>query len=94
MNEFELKTYSGEPILRVVCKALESRGPLPSDNDITNYDYIAGGLVDSLSLLGFIVGLEETFNIAFSDSDFDSAEFRTVGGLANLIARKRSLEPE
>lgn len=89
MIEKEMKVYSRERLVGEVYKALESRGPLPSKIDLVHYDYIAAGHLNSLSLLQFIAELEEHFNIEFSDSDLASSEFRTVGGVAAIIAHKK-----
>tara|TARA_B100002003_G_C14157111_1_gene557375 strand:- start:6373 stop:6657 length:285 start_codon:yes stop_codon:yes gene_type:complete len=94
MTEADIRKHSNDQIFSGVCEALEAKGPLPPGEGLANYAYIDEGHVNSLSLLEFITGLEERFDIQFSDSDFESVEFRTVGGLANLIARKCAREAE
>ena len=64
------------------------RGDLPpSTND---FDYVKAGLIDSLSLLRFVLELEEEFHIELTNEEIASPEFRTFGGLCSLIERKTS----
>ena len=55
-----------------------------------DYNYVKAGLVDSLGLLRFVLELEEFFGIEFNNAEVASNEFKTLGGLCDLIERKRS----
>ena len=54
----------------------------------TEFDFIAAGRVDSLSLLNFVLDVEDAFHIELTDAEVASKQFRTFGGLSNLIFRK------
>jgi acyl carrier protein len=55
---------------------------------VADFNYVKAGIVDSLGLLGFVLELEEVFSITLTDDEIASPEFRTLGGLMNLIERK------
>jgi len=71
-----------------IVRLLNKKGPLPADVDIDQYRFIDSGHIDSLSLLNFVMDLEEHFQIELTDQDLESPEFRTVSGLAAMIQRK------
>lgn len=52
------------------------------------YRYLDAGHIDSLSIINFIVDLEEEFGVSLAPEDTQSDEFRTIGGLATLIESK------
>ena len=69
-----------------VGKLLRKRGhciPL-----VAEFDYVKAGVVDSLGLLEFVLELEDAFSITLTDDEIASPEFRTIGGLMNLIERR------
>ena len=46
--------------------------------------------VDSVGLLEIVVGLEEVFGVTFEeDEEFDMAQFKTVGSIAEYVRRKQ-----
>ena len=51
-------------------------------------DYIKAGVIDSLSLLSWVLDLEDVFNIELTDDEISSDGFRTVKGLTKLIEEK------
>lgn len=44
--------------------------------------------LDSMAVVNVITALEERFDIAFHDDEIDGDLFRTVGSLADFVARK------
>lgn len=52
-------------------------------------DFYVLGLIDSFGLVEMIGVVEERFAMRFCDDDFRDPAFRTVGGLAGIIIRRR-----
>ena len=50
--------------------------------------YMDAGHVDSLQIIGLIIDVEDEFDIILSSEDTESDEFRTLGGLSQIVARK------
>jgi len=71
-----------------IVRLLKKKGPLPADEDIGQFRFIESGHIDSLSLLNFVMDLEEHFQIELTDQDLESVDFRTVAGLATIIEKK------
>jgi len=77
-----------EEIKAVIVRYIEMKGKLPENTDIDNFDYVGTGYLDSLSVIKFVVKLEEKFNIEIEDEEILRPEFRTIGGLASIILDK------
>lgn len=75
-------------ILNFLAELLKKKHDLPKGIDLATYRYIDSGHIDSISMIGFIVDIESYFDIEISDLDMESSEFRTIGGLINIINRK------
>lgn len=75
-------------ITQYILRLLKKKGPIPADMDPEQYAFIDNGHIDSMSVLNFIMELEEHFGIELSEDDISSQEFRTVSGLASIIQRK------
>jgi len=73
-----------------IISVLERNGAIPGAtvDDKLPYRFLDKGHIDSLGIMGFIMEIEEIFNIELSPEDTQSDEFRSVGGLANLINKK------
>jgi acyl carrier protein len=56
-----------------------------SENDVTNYNYLEMGLIDSMELVEMIVLFEDKFKIKFSTENLQADEFRTIGGLIKIV---------
>ena len=73
---------------------LKSRGKKAfsalSDTEKLQCRYLDLGLVDSMGIIDMVLELERHFDIHFSAEELQSMEFRTVGGLIQLIERSRS----
>lgn len=53
----------------------------------TDYDLLAGGVVDSLGLLKVIAWLEERFDLAVDDLELAPDSFRTVAAINDFVER-------
>jgi len=67
---------------------MQRRAKLPPGVDLTAFDYIESGHVDSIAITKFILDVEDAFNIEITDAEMTSCAFRTVDGLIGLIERK------
>jgi D-alanine--poly(phosphoribitol) ligase subunit 2 len=72
-----------------ILKRVQKRSKLPKDCDISTFDYIASGYVDSMGLILFIVDIEAKFDIEILDTDIESPDFRTIGGLISIVMQKK-----
>jgi acyl carrier protein len=73
-----------------VIEFFKSQGKLPNlDSEIMKFNYLDSGLIDSMKLVEMIVIFEDEFKIKFTHNELQSNEFRTVGGLINLINSHR-----
>ena len=52
-----------------------------------NYNYLDSGEIDSMEMVEMIVYLENKLNIKFNANELQSNEFRTVGGLIDIIKK-------
>jgi acyl carrier protein len=66
---------------------LGKKNPLPPGFD-GHTDFIAGGIIDSMAIIKFLVELEAHFDIAIDEDELASEQFRTVDGLVTMIAAK------
>ncbi len=82
---------NAEDIKSFILKYISKKGKLPNDINIDEFNYIDTGYIDSMALLKFIVELEQEFDVQISDEDMISKEFKTIGGLANIIANKEKV---
>lgn len=51
-------------------------------------EYLDEGLLDSMGIVAMVLDFEREFGISFAPEDMQSVEFRTVGGLVQLIAQR------
>jgi acyl carrier protein len=59
-----------------------------NDEELLNYRYLDNHL-DSFGIVQFIMAVEEEYGIALTPEDTESEEFRTIGGVIEIIKRKR-----
>ena len=62
---------------------------LPNDVEVTGFNYIDSGYVDSMGLIQFIATLEDEFNISFDDKDMESEDIKVIGKLIEMIHKKQ-----
>lgn len=81
-----------DEVYAFVVELLERKRPVPggSDAERRGYRYLDAGHVDSLAIMPFILEIEERFGVELSAEDTQSDGFRTVGGVADLVAAKRA----
>jgi D-alanine--poly(phosphoribitol) ligase subunit 2 len=77
-------------IFNFIISLLERHGPVPgeSDNERMAYRYLDVAHIDSFGLNEFVMEIEDHFNVALSPKDTQSEEFRSVGGLVELIENR------
>jgi acyl carrier protein len=56
----------------------------------TDYDLVAGGVIDSLGLLKVIAWLEHRFSINADDIDIEPDDFRSVAAIASFVTQNTS----
>jgi acyl carrier protein len=85
-----MKTVNKGNITKKIINILERNDPVPGDtiSDKLAYRYLDAGHIDSLSIINFIIELEEIFNITLSPEDTQSDDFRFISGLATMIDNK------
>jgi D-alanine--poly(phosphoribitol) ligase subunit 2 len=77
-------------VFSFIISLLEKHGPIPAEADEERmaYRYLEVAHIDSFGLNEFIMEIEDEFNIALSPKDTQSEEFRSVGGLVQLIKNR------
>ncbi|GLJ78711.1 hypothetical protein [Microbacterium imperiale] len=53
----------------------------------TDYDLITNGVIDSLAMLEVVEWVQQRWAISILDSEISQADFRTIGAIADFIAR-------
>ena len=51
--------------------------------------YLDIGILDSMQMVEMVIEFEKKFDVRFSVDDMQSPEFRTIGGLIEIIQRLR-----
>lgn len=80
MNKDEIKS--------LILTLLKSRQAIRADQSIDNFNFIEEGVIDSISLIKFVIELEDKFSIDIESHDISNSNFKTVGGLTDLIHSK------
>jgi len=75
-------------VYNFIVSLLLRKAPLPEGINIIAYRYLDAGHIDSLALIKFIFEIEEQFNIELTPDETNSDEFRSVGGLVDLVLKK------
>jgi D-alanine--poly(phosphoribitol) ligase subunit 2 len=81
---------SNEDIRKFIVSLLRRKGNLPLDFDDST-DFIADGIVDSIGIIKFVLEIESRFGIEILDADIEGCQFRTLSGLAMMIAAKLAM---
>lgn len=76
-----------DKIEEFIMAELEKFGDIKNDNS-SQFNFIDSGFIDSLSIMKFIITVEQEFNIQFTDEDLLSGNFKTISGLAKIISAK------
>ena len=77
-----------ERIRDFILRRVQAKGRLPAGCDIDAYDFRSSGAIDSMGIIKFMLEIEAEFDIAIEDAEIESPAFTTIGGLADMIARK------
>ncbi len=78
-----------DSVEKTLVALIDRRAPLPDGADLETYDFIERGHVDSISLVRFVMEVEEHFGIDLTDDDVESPAFRRVRPLARLIQARQ-----
>lgn len=57
-------------------------------DDVMAREYLDEGLIDSFGLIEMIMHFETTFDMRLDGDEMQQEEFRTIGGLINIIEAK------
>lgn len=60
----------------------------PSADDALTCEYLDQGLIDSFGLIEMIMHFETIFDMRFVGDEMQQEEFRTIGGLINILSAK------
>lgn len=74
-------------IRNFILNYLQKEYTFPND-DIDKINYMESGYIDSLAVIKFVIELEDTFGIEFSDDELSLSDFQLVGGLIKLVESK------
>ncbi|GBG15958.1 flavohemoprotein [Novimethylophilus kurashikiensis] len=77
-----------DSITQFVVGLIEKKAKLPKNIDLPSLNYIDSGYVDSIAIIKFVVEIEAKYEIEISETDIESPEFRTIGGLVSMINKK------
>jgi D-alanine--poly(phosphoribitol) ligase subunit 2 len=77
-----------EPILHFF--ASRGTSPVSLDRDAMDVNLLESGVVDSVGILELVLYLEERFDVRFGPEDLESPAFQTMGGIVELIERRRA----
>ena len=82
-----------EDIFNFIVSLLEKHGPVPEGNEKEKlaYRFLETGHIDSFTLNEFIIEIEDQFDIVLSPDDTQSEEFRSIGGLIEIIKNRINL---
>ena len=82
-----------ENIFNFIISLLEKHGPVPGKDDKEKlaYRFLETGHIDSFTLNEFIMEIEDQFDIILSPDDTQSEEFRSIGGLIEVIKNRINL---
>jgi acyl carrier protein len=77
-------------IYEYICSNLENFHSINTleEIEILKLNFIEEGFIDSYSLIHLISDIESQFKIQFNPEDLESEEFKTIGGLINIIMKR------
>jgi len=58
---------------------------IDSEAELSNFNYLDKGIIDSFGIVEMIVSLEGEFGIMFPAEEMQKEEFGTVGGLIGIV---------
>jgi acyl carrier protein len=66
---------------------------VPAETLATDYDLMAGGVIDSLGVLKLLAWLEDRFELAVDDVELDPDSFRSVDAINDFLGRVAAPAP-
>jgi len=78
MNEIE----------KFVIEHIERKGKIPEDVDLSTFNFVKSGYIDSIEVFKFFIDIEAEFGIEITDEDLLSPQVMTIGGLSSIVAGK------
>jgi acyl carrier protein len=80
-----------EDVKRVILDFIAQHNPIPGDTESEQLAvaYLDEGLLDSMAIVELVLTLEESFEIRLEPEEMQSEEFRTIGGLIDVVSRLR-----
>ena len=76
-----------QDIRNIVSEILGDILGCPSDNIDDSFCYSKSDMIDSFSLINFLMEIESRFDITFTANDYSDESFQTVSGLVNKIVK-------
>lgn len=74
-----------------IIRIFSSFHDLPSNvDDLLGLDYLHSGILDSLDVVELITRIEEKFGIQLTHEELTSDEFKSIGGVINIVSLKLS----
>lgn len=71
---------------RIQERIVTAHAPDLAGEDIPrDYDLLANGVVDSLSLLALVEWIQSSFDVPVTDVEISPADFRTIDAIADFI---------
>jgi acyl carrier protein len=86
MDLMPIKDRAREFVLKLNGEKIAAMGLRPEDCD-SEFDLIDSGLLNSMSFLELLEKIEKKFSIELNFMDYDPAEFTSLGGLVDVVAR-------
>ena len=85
-------TTMDREVKQAVLDFFEERAPLPGESEAERLavGYLDVGLLGSMAVVELVVTLEDRFGVRFEPEDMQSVDFRTVGGLIEVVSRLRA----
>jgi acyl carrier protein len=83
-------------VAETVINFIGTRGEVPGDTleDRLRCDFLDEGVLDSMGLMETIFELEAEFGIRFESNHLQSLQFRTIGGVVEIIEELRGSESQ
>lgn len=77
-----------ENIKEFIVEHIQSQYTIPEGEDIERFNYVEKGYIDSIGMISFIMKLEDTYGITFTDDELTDPRFQTIGTLVDMIQQK------
>ncbi len=75
-------------IREFILEELQREYSFKPDVDVDSINYVKEGYMDSLSIVQFVVEIEDEFGIEFTNEEMESLDFCIVGKLIKMVENK------